>query len=126
MNIIDGTALSALLRDKLNADSAPKILPEAAVARLREAASRYAEMLHGPRFKVGDWVTPTQDATIKGAGEPHVVVETAQGSPCFGKDCGTHDGRRVDIRVLKLAGADIAPFWGESFEYEPWPAKASA
>jgi len=56
-------------------DDYAKILPEAAVMRLQEAADRYAEQLTGPRFKVGQLVTPALGGDIKNAGDPHVVIE---------------------------------------------------
>lgn len=62
-------------------DGKPTILPEAAIMRLREFATIYAEF---PSFKPGDIVTPRKDGTLRGAGEPNIVLEVAMhATPLF-------------------------------------------
>jgi hypothetical protein len=111
-------------------DQEPKILPEAAIARLREAATRYAEMYNnGPRFKVGDIVTPIADSTLRGAGEPYLVIATltrAEHEKCSGVDCGsTQFMPWTDIRAICISHGDIAPFWSESANFEYWKEPTS-
>lgn len=116
-----------LMAQRANGTQSPAILPEAAIMRLREAAALYAEQIEGPRFRVGDLVTPRKDSREGGAGRPHVVVEVRSGAaPLWGKDCCGRFGSRHDIRVLYLnGGGDVTPHWSESFEYELW-TEASA
>jgi hypothetical protein len=122
---MDPDELLAHLRraaDRNAADSAPKISPEGAVARLREAAEHYAQMYAAPRFKVGDLVTPIKDRGGCDVGDPHLVVAAC--SPpghCFiGDPCSSALGRWLDIRVLLIGDGGIVPFWGQSADYELW------
>ena len=100
----------------------PQILPEAAVARIKEHATRYAEMMNGPRFKVGDWVTPISDSCLKAAGTPQLVVEIrTHGLPfCDQPAASVVFGAHNDTRVLRMKDGDVAPFWVESFMLEAW------
>jgi hypothetical protein len=100
-------------------DDGPKIDPEAAVMRLREWAARYAEAGDGPRFAVGDLVTPIADSPLHGAGEPHYVIETrrvcrADSMPSI---CTCS---RDDMRVLYLSRDNVLPLWVESAQFERW------
>lgn len=102
---------------------APKIDPEVALMRLREVAARHAEADAGPRFKVGDVVTPASDSNIKGASEPHVVVATWKATHNFDdrEDVGScKRGCRDDLRVICFQGEHIVPFWVESSEFTLW------
>lgn len=99
----------------------PKILPEAAVARLREAATHYAEALEGPRFSIGDLVTSKADMNIRDSGYPAIVVDVIPGAPRFHGDPGSiGEGRRLDMRILRVNDDMIVPFWCESWQYERW------
>ena len=108
--------------------AAPEILPEAAIERLREHAARYAEMLTGPRFKVGDLVKPIADTPIKGVDGPHLVVETRRvEAPQFVGNAGMNTfGAYWDTRVLCMANGCVSPFWIESYQLEPWQESAVA
>lgn len=107
------------------------ILPEAAVMTLRETAARYIEQLNGPRFSPGDLVTPVAAGSLKGAGEPHIVLEVRAGvepfwNPCQGSS-HTSQGARLDTRVANFIRSDeVSPFWCESFEFERWTDKTEA
>ena len=104
-----------------SASSAPTIDPAAAVLRLEEAARRYRAADAGPRFPVGAWITPAPDASVKGAGDPHVVVATRRAEYAFGDTgCGCRSGMRLDTRVLCIMGAQLAPYWVESAEFLLW------
>ena len=103
-------------------EDTPKILPEAAIMRMREFAVRYAEMLNGPRFSVGQIVTPVKGGIVKGEGEPHLVIEIfANAAPFFSSPDGSSlFGMRADIRVLSVSHDCISPFWVESYGFELW------
>lgn len=118
--------LAEMLLNMNEAEARPTILPEAAIARLAEHAARYAEQLEGPRFKIGDLVTPVSDCDIKGVGEPHRVIDVRPGAlPEFGPRTGTNaDGRRYDIRILAICGDTVCALWSESFKYERYVAPA--
>jgi hypothetical protein len=106
-----------------NEEDGPKILPEAAIARLREVAAAYAA---GCRFKVGDIVTPRASANIKGAGGPMIVVEVRTDIPRNFVAPDPHDvgsqafGGRLDIRTISLRGDCIIAHWNESWQFEPY------
>jgi len=89
--------------------SESSILPEAKIARLKEAAARFTD--DNP-FKVGDVVTIRQDAPMKGEGEPHLVIES--GSTNLGTavpDEGNWtDGGIRNVRVLMLKDDLIMPY----------------
>lgn len=117
--------LSELLEDidrRAAGQSSPKPLPEALCTTLREVADRYARQ--NP-FKPGDLITPCVAGDMKGAGEPHVVLEVrGRPEPDFANAKSVADttsnafGRRSDIRVASRCGDDIAPFWVESWQFE--------
>ena len=103
-------------------DDKPTILPEAAIMRLREFAAIYAEF---PSFKPGDIVTPRKDGTLRGAGEPNIVLEVAMhATPLFdaGQDGSASQRRRPQVRVARICGDSIACFWVEAHEIEPYRA----
>ena len=115
MNILE------MLAERASEAKAPGILPEAAVMRLREAAAAYAEQLRGPRFKVGDLVTPRADSCDVDRGKPHLVIEVRpDATPAWIPDCCGRFGARHDIRLLFVSSAGVSSHWVESFEYEPW------
>lgn len=103
---------------------APRPLPEAIIANLREVQARYAEPCP---FKPGDIVTPRAGSSLRNAGEPHIILEvletphitlardydpTISGSSSF--------GQRLDVRFAALYGENYAPFWGESWMFETY------
>jgi hypothetical protein len=97
-----------------------KIDPEVAVARLTEWSERYAEALTGPRFEVGDLVTPSKDCKYGGAGLPHRVVQTRlvgtmnyQPSVC---SCSSDDMRIIGVNST----GDVVSIWCESALFEKW------
>jgi hypothetical protein len=97
------------------AERGAALLPEAARMRLREAGRRFAEQKAGPRFRVGDFITPVSDANVKGQGEPHLVVEVKLGA-------------EPDLRVLYLRQDRVLDIWLNSREFELWfpPATGAA
>jgi hypothetical protein len=107
------------------ADEAQKIDPRAAIMRLKKTAARHLEADKGPRFKVGAVVTPTADASLKGAGEPHVVVAVKKTEHNFsmGEPGSSAYGPRYDMRVVCFIPEGIAAYWVESAEFVPWQAR---
>lgn len=106
------TMLEALLSQMGGDDEWPKILPEAAIERLREYAQRYRTPCP---FEPGDLVTPRKDAPIRGAGQPHIVLEVRRDADlCFAGEPGTTGfGMRFEMRVAILCGDHIAAHWVE-------------
>lgn len=118
--------LAALLASAMHdADEGPAILPEAAIHRLREAAPRFTAPVP---FVVGDLVTPRSDSPIKGAGNPHLVIETRPGAePFFGAlSPGSPDfGMRLNVRVITISGGDVCAYWGDAADYEIYTGEAA-
>ena len=121
-------SLGDLLREAAGVDDREghsTIPPEAAVERLQEASQRLRKALvYGPQFKVGDIVTPHPDSTVRGKGEPHLVVEVLHDAPPIweGSKGGenTH-GARFDMRVLSFGARDrIFANWVESWNMTEW------
>ncbi|WP_051949290.1 hypothetical protein [Methylosinus sp. PW1] len=110
-----------------NKSTSPSILPEAAIARLREAGERYAV---GNLFRIGDIVTPRKDSDVKGAGDPHVVIETKDSSKAefafVGAPGSNTFGQRLDLRVLHISNDRIVPHWVESWQFEWWTEQTAA
>lgn len=98
--------------------------PDALCITLREIAAAYAAPCP---FKAGDIVTPRRNYNIKGAGEPHVVLEViTRPDPNFGAakspvETSSHAyGARRDVRIACENGGHIAAFWMESWTLEPY------
>lgn len=100
--------------------SVPKPLAEAIVMELRETFARYGAC----PYKPGDLVTPASNASLRGAGEPHIVLEVAPDArPDFerGTPSTTVFGCRHQMRVLSRAGdGALVAHWVEAFEFVPW------
>lgn len=102
---------------------APKPLPEAAVATLREAFDRYAA---GCPFKPGDLVTPRKGFNHGGAGDPSIVLEVPDEAvrPFDASDprsTANHTfGARLDMRVATIQDGDVVAYWDESWAFEPY------
>lgn len=111
----------------------PELSVEEKVALLKSTAEIY-RMGACTRFKIGDIVTPTDRAILKGRGEPHVVVEArvvadsddpilAANSP---QKVGIGDddfGAILDLRVVRLApNGRLVAWWVEGWKFEPWTA----
>ena len=116
-------ALQALFGD--DEDDGVRIDPEAQLMRLREAAPRFAPP-NGESpfpFSAGDVVTPRKDGTIRGKGEPHIVIEVnPSAEPSWRDEPGsTGFGSRFNMRVLCITNGDIVPFWVEAAHFEPYP-----
>jgi hypothetical protein len=126
MNLMEALKASAAeARREKDAENKPKMLPAAQKMRILEAAERFAEMAKGPRFKVGDWVTPVKDAPVYGVGDPHMVVEVRSCGPDFEHDDpgSWRFGAHWDTRMLGFDGqsdAFVAAAWVESAFLEPW------
>lgn len=123
MSLTDMINAKADRRDEQ--EEKPPIDPEAAVMRLREAAARYREMYAGPRFAVGDLVTPVRDGLYQGAGRPHIVVFIFENDieHTFSGDVSTGSatfGVLFDMRVLTFSDDHIMPYWAQSADYEAW------
>lgn len=96
-----------------------KTLPEAQICTLREVKDRY---IAGNPFKVGDIITPRKGGAYSGRGVPHMVIEVAE-TPIRNTNCPSSEmdfGSRLDIRVIRMAGEHVVPFWMESFQLEQW------
>lgn len=108
------------------ADKRPKILPEAAIMRIKEFAASYAEQLKGTVFKIGDIVTPRSGSSLKGVNDPHIVIEVRFGTePDFsrGDVLTVEHGLRLDMRVLSVQDDWVAAHWVESYVFEHWEKK---
>lgn len=122
--------LAELLRemDQGERRNAPKPLPEAICATLREVFGRYVRQ--NP-FKAGDLVTPVADSDMKGSGEPHIVLEVrARPEPDFTASDPRHSGnnaygRRNDMRVASSVGDSISQHWVESWQFERYGGSGS-
>lgn len=100
-----------------------KILPEALKERIAEGARLYATSLHHCPYEVGDWVTPRNGFSIKGHGNPYMVVDLLMNpAPAFmaGEPGNASHGRRMDMRVLTMIQDNIVGFWVESYQYEQY------
>lgn len=116
-------AFGELMGGKKNRDGwreKEKVLPEARIERIKEAANFYAASMTGCPYGPGDWVTPRRGYNIKGAGHPYIVVEVDQHPQHrWSDDDGrANNGRRLDMRVMTLIDGDISCFWAESYSYE--------
>ena len=112
--------ISALFPGARESDPQP-IDPEAAIMRLREAGERYLDAYTGPRFKVGDIITPYADSSLKNAGEPHLVIASRAAAFDFSGAPGTSEyGMNSDIRVLSLMLGSIVAHWVESSTFKLW------
>lgn len=103
-------------------DDAPKLspLPEAVIAELKLMSETYMAHMSECPFKPGDIVTPLLGSTMKGAGKPHVVLETISNpDPVFTDELGLCAfGRRPNLRVGLFQDGKRPAFWVESFEFE--------
>jgi len=105
-------------------DVAPaRVLPEAAIMRMREIAPLYQRPCP---FKVGDLVTPRSDGPVTGAGAPHLVIEIDSAAVRSTDRPGTTTfNARYDMRVLSEVQGDILPFWVESGGFVPYTGEGS-
>ena len=71
-------------------------------------------------FKVGNMVTPVHGTSLRGAGEPHVVVGfNTAAQPDFTGEIGTSRyGTVLNLRVLCNNSECYAAFWVEAAEFE--------
>jgi hypothetical protein len=103
------------------AEEEETILPEAAIARLREAADRYNAI--NP-FEVGDIITPRADAPVIGTGQPHLVVKVSKAGDFVAdrqKEAGTWEAAtRFDTICLCIMHGVIVSFAVSSWLMEPW------
>lgn len=104
-------------------DKALDIHPDAAIARMQERAPLYAEAARGPRFAIGEVVTPFPDASVNDSGKPHLVIAVLPNAGwVFDGEIGTSNfGRRFDMRVLKIRDDSIYALWVESAEFMKYP-----
>lgn len=97
--------------------------PEAVVMRLKEAWARFSEADIGPRFAVGDLVTPVKDSPYVAAGQPHIVIATRRADYDF-TSCNTvsdsRHGIRLDVRLLSIDDGTLRTHWCESAFFVPW------
>ncbi|RWX72560.1 hypothetical protein [Mesorhizobium sp. M2A.F.Ca.ET.039.01.1.1] len=106
--------------------AAPRPIPEAQIATLREAFERYTNPCP---FKPGDIVTPRKGFGYADAGEPHIVLEVAE-KPIRNFEApadvsniySSAFGSRVDFRVASLTDGRgetaIVAYWQESWRHE--------
>lgn len=128
-----------MMREMSGRGRDPKLSSSELVAKLKTLGDRYG-LPAFTRFKVGDLVTPTKGLAVKGAGEPHLIVEIVDSKPrsepidtaiLAGSDtvhAGSNAfGARMDMRVLTLAGGSgkIASWSVESWVFETWTPPAT-
>lgn len=90
---------------------------EAQIMQLKEMYADYGVA----RFNRGDLVTAKANSGTRGAGLPHIVLDTDYGSAYHFTDdtSSAMNGRRHEIRVLCFVdNATMTSFWGESHDYE--------
>lgn len=114
------------LRDNEDSPRRPRISHEGQIARMRDMADRYTR--ENP-FKVGDLVTPRKDGYTKGAGKPHLVIETRKTDfgydPRIGKIGTPEHGNTPDMRVLSLyEDRACLAFWFCSSEFNSYVGEA--
>ena len=93
---------------------------------------RYRELVEkGCPFALRDVVTPRANGTLRGHGEPHIVVEVRDcAEPVWvGAEQGEIGfGRRLDMRVVSAkvhpdannGALTFVMYWVESTEFEKW------
>ncbi|MCJ2015584.1 hypothetical protein [Methylobacterium sp. J-076] len=110
--------------------------PDDILKRITGAVERYAEW---PPFSVGDLVTPRANSAMKGAGEPHAVVEilddtggrnsavfvrSAQISP--EQTYSNAYGRILNMRVIRSIDSHVAAHLVEAADFEAWTPEHEA
>jgi hypothetical protein len=97
-----------------------KIDSGAAVMRLVEWAERYAEAKLGPRFKRGDFVTPSKDCKLGGAGLPYLIIDVRVVA-AMDRAVSICSCSQEDIRIIGITDhGDVASMWAESALFEEW------
>lgn len=99
-------------------DDGPGILPEAAIERMKEAASR----LHAPiPFNIGDIVTPRKDAPVRGAGQPYMVIAVDENAPIYRGDPGTWEyATKWNVLILTITRDHVVPYAVAHWMLEPY------
>lgn len=103
------------------------ILPEAAIARLLEALPRF--QTENP-WKPGDVVTVREDAPIKGAGRPRIVVRVGENLSRAVPEHGEwSDGVAFNVETIGIPDGEnivphLVPHWALE-RYEAEVAKAA-
>ena len=116
--------LSAISSD--DDDDAPRAapLPDAQIATLREYQARFAELKQHVPFKPGDIVTVAPEATLKGAGSPHIVLEIMQANDAhrawMGDPRANSFGRKDEVRVAQIVDDVIIRHWVEAIDLVPY------
>lgn len=108
--------------DELKGKKKPRRpIPEAQIVELHDFYERY---IQDCPFKPGDLVTPMQNSGIKGAGDPHIVLEVVERpEPILAPDKAgsAAQGIRVNVRTATFYGPeDITMFWHEQQCLEPY------
>lgn len=98
--------------------------PDVLCVTLREVFERYAAPCP---FKPGDLVTTIKGANLRGAGEPHMVLDVLdRPTPNFAAAEGAMDtsscnfGQKRDMRLLCESEGRLTAFWVESWQFEPY------
>ena len=120
------SGLEFLLRDAVKhgmqqRNEKPSILPEAAIARLQELLPAYRQ--GKPPFAVGDIVIPRKDASIRGHGSPHLVVDILEDAHAIYRFDESHFGSNtfgacVNMRVIHVDDEKVVAHWVESADFE--------
>lgn len=96
----------------------PRILPEAAIERLKEAAVLYCA--ENP-YKAGDIVTPRKGSPIKGRGIPHLVLEVSEGFPIQSQTAGSWvTATAFTLKVVTIDEGAIVPHLVPHWMMEPF------
>lgn len=117
--------LESFLQSMSGERTSSKILPEAAVARLRELWTAHASTNN---YRPGEWVTIRPGVNLVGVGEPHIVLESrAKGDeliPTGGEDpqySGSQRyGAKLNVRILGMDGDEAVAHWVEHYTIEPY------
>ena len=122
MSDIEGL-MQALTGGKGKPKPSSSILPEAMLARIKEAYGWYERAKRMNPFNEGDIVMPREGVNVRGAGKPHIVVEV------FDRKLQTNDVeggssgalRFIDMRVMTMEGSeDVVCYPTESWQYEEY------
>ena len=119
LNAMMSEALSAKTDDVWERDTP---LVEAQLDELTAFAEHYARCREG-RFAIGDLVTPTRASTLRGHGQPYLVVEVLKKAvPNFTGERGAAApyGEMLNVRMARFFKTGFVLYWVEAWQLEPW------
>lgn len=121
-------AAKRMIKEIMRQVGSDDLPPSVQAKRLVQQYRIYERCLTEDVFKPGDLVTPRPEANLKGAGQPHIILEINRQAPQFNGATpgGTTWGRKPEIRVMAMYGETFAIFWCEMHEYEAWKGNIAA